>query len=237
MAVIYIDNFVSALTADAGFNSVDLALPPDDVVRVVAAMSMGGSAPESVWGGRFVSVALIVGDSEELVHAQYSPSYGVIRVERTRSQSYLAGTPVRCAPPAKTIAAGHMFSRTAQEGDAIVVARPGERSVFYPSELDCYVRVAQGEGGGGVLSHEVSFFGDDWPSEVFVQNNKMARTLSLIQAASYSTVEFFVTGTEGAVTSITIPATCRYAVLKIRKVPAGARNTYVLWLVSPEYYG
>lgn len=211
MAYIYIDNFETVLTATMNDLSSTLPVSPDDVARIDAAFAYGLNVPRALAGPRFVRLPLVISGGagaapREIVYATHVFG-GVVQIERTTGLVLPAGSTVRCAPIAELTAAGHMMYRLGS-GDAVNAA-PGERALLTVSTPVVWLRVPNG-------NNAPNFTGEDWPAEVVLLN---AAGCTVRLEGYYGAVDFSVSGEPTTQSSITLPATCRIAVITLRRLP------------------
>lgn len=228
MAYIYIDAFVATLPFPLEAADVTLNLEPEDAARIEAAFGFDAAVVPATAGPRFCRLPLFVesGSQRELVfgtHYQYA-----LWIERTAGLTFPEGATVRCAPVAELAAAGHMMPRLGT-GSAVDAA-PGERALLAPDTTSITLRVPQG-------AAPRNFVGEDWPCEVVIYNGLTARDVQLTDYNGYP-VAFSLAGAATTQSSLALPASCRMAVLTLRKLPWPLRQAVGAsgWMVSAEFY-
>lgn len=233
MAYIYIDGFESALEYAIDDVDPEITLPLDAAARVTAAMGLGQYVPAQIAGTHFVRVPLFVSDGtqRELVFATHESMPGRLAIVRTAGLSFGAGAVVRCAPPAETVAAGHMMTRIGSGSD--VIAAPGERGVLVTESAQINVKVA---------SAGMTFRGDDWPAEVVIQPQGVtgARNLQFVRYDNnygwVGPMAFSLSGAAARQTVLVIPDGCKMAVLTVRRPPVSARFFSLDLMVTAEFF-
>lgn len=231
MAVIYIDNL--EVTLDAPVAADAEVLYPDASAAAQIAEGMGFSPytqPE-VLGPLFMRVPLFLahGEQRELVYATHV-QYGAVHILRTSGLAFPLGAVLRCAPPAETIAAGHLLSREVFDGN--VIASPGEQTVLVTEEANIQIKTWMGP----------RFKGDDWPAEIVIQAAGItgARNVTFVKYvpsyAAWMGQEVSLAGAAARQSVLVIPADCRVAVLTLRRPPPAARDFSVQFMLTAQFF-
>lgn len=233
MAVIYIDAFSVTLQSEVSAAATELELDEDAAARISASMAWAQNVPQSSVGPLFMRLAMFLDDGtqRELVFVTHEKYPGTVAIERTAGLAFAPGATLRCAPPAETVAAGHMAKRVGAGSE--VIAAPGERGVLATEATYIGVRVASGP------QTRPHFAGHEWPSEVVLHLKGVAadRTVEMLGYGEYSPKDFLLAGAgPGAQSSLLIPSTCKVAVLTVRVLPTPLGGFVAELLVSAEFY-
>ena len=231
MAVIYIDAFEVTLSSPVAADATALPLDTADAERIADAMGFSPYTAPEVLGPLFMRVPLFLasGTQRELVYATHVQS-GAVHILRTSGLAFPVGAVLRCAPPAETIAAGHLLSREVFDGN--VIASPGEQTVLVTKEANIEIKTWMGP----------RFKGDDWPAEIVIQAAGItgARNVSFVKYepnyAAWMGQVVSLAGAAARQSVLVIPADCRVAVLTLRRPPPAARDFSVAFMLTAQFF-
>jgi hypothetical protein len=235
MAIIYIDNFTTTLTAGISAGASALPIPEEasDTLRTAS------GAPVALWGDQqLMRVPMYLDDGTNIERVEVPipplPDDPVPMIRGFNTFAFASGTVLRASPSAEHVAQGHERRRYVTGNTAIAV--PGEWVDWAPDFGAAAVTLKLPQ---MYQSYEWSrlFAGESWPCQVLLTGNLYAaRTISFVDYSGAHAMPVRIAGTVGAVTSLDIPAATVLALLTLRRVSTDMRG-YSPWLVTVEIFG
>lgn len=235
MAIIYIDNFTTTLTAgiSAGASALPVSAEASDVLRTAS------GAPVALWGDQqLMRVPMYLDDGTNIERVDVpippAPDVPVPVIRGFNTFAFASGTILRASPSADHIAQGHERQRYVEGNSAMAI--PGE-----------FVNWAPGFGVPSITlklpqlyqdyNYDVLFKGESWPCQMLVTGNYYgARTIHFVDYSGANAMPVRVAGVVGPVTSVDIPAGTEMALLTLRRVSTDMRGNGS-WLVTMEIFG